>query len=109
MLSISHQLFLLEILKSQENNFKKSGKLIQGLSKNNQNIWNSIAFYRNTGYLEKANLIKFRIEKNENKYQYKIYELTSTGSILVRCLLLLPDIRKKYPDLYKEYKPFWVF
>lgn len=108
MLTIRHQQFLLQILKSQEDNFKKTGKLIQGVSKNEQKIWNSIAFYRNTGYLENAGLIKFRLEKNNINYQFKIYELTTTGSILVRCLLMLPDVRKKYPELYKDYKPFWV-
>jgi hypothetical protein len=94
MLTKKQQMFLIMLLKNRN-----------GLRRDQQMIWQSKNFYRNTGYLIRAKFIESNII-NDNSRQ-KTYLLKKAGFKCVQALLCLPDIKKAYPELYNEYSLNW--
>jgi len=102
MLTGKHQMFLIKLLVSKE----ETG--VNGLTRGQQNLWNSVAFYRNASYLQQSGFVEAVIE-DDNGHRAKRYKLTTTGSVCARTILCLADVKKQFPKMYKEYRPMWVF
>ena len=94
MLSAKQQMFLISILMRDNNT--------NGLKRNQQDIWKSNTFYRNTGYLIKSGLIN--TEEIVNGRRFKIYKLTWGGNILARLLLRCHELKRKYPKAQEDFK-----
>ena len=73
--------------------------LTRDVTKKDNKLYGSAAFYRMISYMRKNNLIKITEAKNDNRIIH-VYSLTKKGSMLARFLASLTDVN---PEIRKEY------
>jgi hypothetical protein len=73
--------------------------LVRDVTKKDNKLYGSAAFYRMISYMRGNNLVKITESKNDNRTIH-VYSLTLKGSILARLLASFTDVK---PEIKKEY------